>query len=135
MDERNRYERERTRLTKVAVSIECPCGTVFLHHPGKRGPVRKYCTLKCLQSTYNNRRRALLREAFVDPVVPQRIFERDNWTCHICENGINRRLHYMHPYSATVDHIIPLAKGGLHSESNVAAAHRYCNRIKGASAA
>jgi len=32
---------------------------------------------------------------------------------------------------ATIDHIIPLSKGGLHMMSNCQLAHRRCNSYKG----
>lgn len=51
--------------------------------------------------------------------------------CGICGREIDPSFKYPHPLSATVDHIIPVAKGGHPSElSNLQAAHRCCNRWK-----
>lgn len=36
-------------------------------------------------------------------------------------------------YYPTIDHIIPLSKGGLHSWNNIQLAHLSCNSSKGAS--
>lgn len=51
--------------------------------------------------------------------------------CGICGNPIDKSIKYPHPMSATVDHIIPLAKGGHPSDlANLQIAHRWCNRQK-----
>lgn len=51
--------------------------------------------------------------------------------CAICNQPIDMELKYPNPYSATVDHIIPLAKGGHPSDAdNLQIAHMRCNRLK-----
>jgi 5-methylcytosine-specific restriction endonuclease McrA len=52
--------------------------------------------------------------------------------CHICGNPIDYALPHTDPHSFVIDHVIPLAKGGHDSIENVRAAHRQCNRAKGA---
>ena len=79
---------------------------------------------------YRQRRSRRLAEAFVAPVVRSEIFERDNWKCHLCGKKVDREAKYPAPGSATIDHIIPLAKGGTHEPANVALAHARCNVTK-----
>lgn len=51
--------------------------------------------------------------------------------CGICGQPVDKTLKYPDPMSPTVDHIIPLAKGGHPSDlSNLQLAHRKCNRLK-----
>jgi 5-methylcytosine-specific restriction endonuclease McrA len=51
--------------------------------------------------------------------------------CGICGKPVDKTLKSPHPMSATVDHIIPLDKGGHPSDlSNLQLAHRCCNREK-----
>ena len=51
--------------------------------------------------------------------------------CGICGREIDPGYKFPHPLSKTVDHIIPVAKGGHPSELlNLQAAHRWCNRWK-----
>ena len=51
--------------------------------------------------------------------------------CGICGKPVDKTLKYPHPLSATVDHIIPVSKGGHPSDlANLQLAHRCCNRAK-----
>lgn len=52
--------------------------------------------------------------------------------CGICEGDIDYSLPYLDPMSYVVDHIVPLAKGGLDELANKQAAHRACNQTKAA---
>ena len=60
------------------------------------------------------------------------IFERDNWTCGICNESIDKELKWPDVKSVSLDHIIPVSKGGGHIRTNVQAAHLNCNIRKGA---
>jgi 5-methylcytosine-specific restriction endonuclease McrA len=60
------------------------------------------------------------------------IYDRDRWVCGICNGKVDKRLKYPHPMSASLDHIIPLAKGGTHTRDNVQLAHLVCNSKAGA---
>jgi len=59
------------------------------------------------------------------------ILERDNWKCGICGGEISPDLAWPDRMSATLDHIVPIVKGGDHSFANVQAAHFTCNSSKG----
>lgn len=51
--------------------------------------------------------------------------------CGICGKPVDFSLKYPHPMSPTVDHIIPVSKGGHPSDpANLQLAHRCCNRAK-----
>ena len=51
--------------------------------------------------------------------------------CAICGQPVDFKLSFPDPMSATVDHIIPIAKGGHPSDiSNLQLAHFTCNRAK-----
>lgn len=51
--------------------------------------------------------------------------------CSICGLPINLSLQYPHPWSLTIDHVIPIAKGGITNDGNLQPAHFRCNRSKG----
>lgn len=62
-----------------------------------------------------------------EPYTGNYVFERDNWVCQICGRKINRKLKYPNPRSGSIDHIVPLSKGGNDSPINVQATHLRCN--------
>lgn len=66
-----------------------------------------------------------------DDIVHLEVFERDEWICHLCNELIDRHLRGESWWRATLDHVIPLSKGGTHTYDNVKAAHWFCNMEKG----
>ena len=60
----------------------------------------------------------------------KRILATQN-TCGICGRQVDMSLKYPHPMSATIDHVIPVAKQGHPSDlSNLQLSHFSCNRQK-----
>lgn len=78
----------------------------------------------------DHRRRARLMGAFVEDVPPAVIWDRDKGTCGICSSTIDPALSWPHKLCMTLDHIVPLARGGTHEISNVQLAHAVCNSRK-----
>lgn len=52
-------------------------------------------------------------------------------SCHLCDSDIDHTLPWPNPFSFTVDHVIPISKGGTNDFSNVRPAHARCNFSKG----
>lgn len=77
-------------------------------------------------------RRARMKNAFVEDVVPARVFRRDKWICGICKKPVSQLNDRSLVDIASLDHIIPLSKGGEHSYANTQLAHLSCNLSKGA---
>ena len=57
------------------------------------------------------------------------VYERENWTCYICGCKVVKSNTYRKDM-ATIDHIIPLTKGGGHLYSNVKTCCHSCNSKK-----
>lgn len=121
-EERKRTEREHP----------CPvCGTIT-HRP-------KFCSNECYRKTVNQRgelrRRNLIKSALIDKDISvDGLYRRDKGICALCGKPCNLEDYTMldgikicGDWYPSVDHIIPLAKGGLHSWDNVQLAHRRCN--------
>lgn len=81
-------------------------------------------------STGSHRRRARHYGVPYETVNSAVVYERDNWICHICGEPIDRTVKYPHPRSKSIDHVLPLSKGGSHSYNNIKAAHFWCNSMK-----
>lgn len=81
--------------------------------------------------TQNRKRRARKAGATVGPIDLDAL-----WTgfCALCDHAIDKSLVWPHPLSKSVDHIVPLSKGGAHEQSNLQWTHLVCNNRKGASA-
>lgn len=79
---------------------------------------------------YWRKRRALKRGVEHEPYIDTYIFERDGWICQVCGQKINKRLKWPHPRSKSIDHIIPMSKGGSNAPINVQATHLRCNLSK-----
>jgi 5-methylcytosine-specific restriction endonuclease McrA len=74
--------------------------------------------------------RARQRAAWVEDVHAWTLFERDGWLCQLCNEPIDPTLPRTHPRGASVDHVLPLALGGLHCYANTQASHLRCNTRK-----
>ncbi|MET7795654.1 HNH endonuclease [Streptomyces decoyicus] len=62
---------------------------------------------------------------------PIDVHTRDGWRCGLCGSPVDPELAWPHPLSASVDHVVPLSRGGEHSMANVQSAHLGCNSRKG----
>lgn len=79
----------------------------------------------------DQRRRALKAGADSEVVRAAEVYARDAWMCSLCGDPIDQALPWPDPASASVDHVVPLSKGGPHTMANVKAAHLQCNLLKG----
>jgi 5-methylcytosine-specific restriction endonuclease McrA len=77
------------------------------------------------------RRRARLMDAFVEDVDPIRVFEADGYRCYGCDRKCIKGAPNNHPLQPTLDHVIPLSKGGTHEYTNIRTMCRQCNVRKG----
>lgn len=77
-----------------------------------------------MRRSYEGTRRAKKRGQFVEHVDLATVWERDDGVCHICREPADR-------WNWHLDHVIPIARGGLHGYENVKVAHPGCNLKKG----
>lgn len=111
------------RFTKLCVV----CSEPFLTNP--EGPHKIYCFGRCAAESdtgrlaRSRRRRDNLREAFMQDIDRELIFDIYNGTCYLC--GID-----LDPNDWHLDHIHPISKGGKHSYHNVAPSCGPCNLAK-----
>lgn len=79
-----------------------------------------------------HKRRARERSLSTETINRWELFDRDRWTCGICDTGIPIVVRHPHPLSASVDHIIPISHEACpgHVWTNVQASHLVCNLRK-----
>jgi 5-methylcytosine-specific restriction endonuclease McrA len=79
-----------------------------------------------------HRRRALKAAAATgEPVLMAEIAERDGWRCSLCRQPVDPAVQWPDRLSPSLDHRVPISKGGAHDPSNVFLAHLGCNSSKG----
>jgi 5-methylcytosine-specific restriction endonuclease McrA len=112
------------------------CVPVWAEHPGLLwSPSYLYLSERLSRintNTNSHARRVRKEEGVVERFAAADIFERDNWTCQLCGEGIDIALKWPNPLSASLDHILPLSAEGDHTRENSQAAHLQCNMLKGA---
>jgi len=69
-------------------------------------------------------------EAFVSKVYFKKLYERDGGVCQICGLPVAFDKAPEKLWSATIDHVVPLSRGGTHEPCNCQLAHRICNSVK-----
>jgi len=72
----------------------------------------------------SQRRRARLASVPREKIDRDALYERDGGICGICGKKVERD-------EVSIDHIIPLSKGGPHLMSNLQIAHLKCNKARG----
>lgn len=144
------FNRKTPEPSPEAICASPACDAVI--PPNFRG--RRYCTAVCgqldwarqqraagrsfyrhtpgAQARWERRRARKANAAMGEPFTRTQVFERDEWRCYLCEEQVDRSLTWPHPLSPSLEHVVPLSRGGAHSFDNVRLAHLTCNVAKGA---
>ena len=62
----------------------------------------------------------------------RRIVIREEDTCWLCGQPVNKNLRGTDPLGPSVDHVVPLARGGSNARGNLRLAHFGCNSSRNA---
>lgn len=82
------------------------------------------------RDNYHRRRATKVAASTGRPVILAEIRERDENRCHLCDEIVPGAA-WPDPLSASLDHVVPLSRGGVHDPDNVRLAHLRCNVEKG----
>ena len=131
-----REEQRQKDLTTVCQE----CGEIF--QATSMG--MKYCSNRCKERSHGrmkdiSRRWRIRENGKVDKdITLTKLIKRDKGICHICNKKCDSK-DYVRTEEGyfvvgkdypSLDHIIPISKGGTHTWDNVKLAHHYCNSIK-----
>ena len=135
------------QIKKIYVQMEMvpcrECGTLFL--PKTKRSI--FCSTKCshkhqgrINGTYTlSSDSRLNKDNIVDRDINLRaLAERDNDICWLCGEAVDWNdytirddgVYITGDMYPSIDHVIPLAKGGMHAWDNVRLTHRCCNSKK-----
>ena len=98
---------------------------------GKYGRYCRNCALVKRRESY--RIKTAKRQKIMNPIriSADVIIERDGNMCHLCNAEIDLTLARNSRFGATIDHVIPVSKGGADTLENMRLAHWICNIKKG----
>ncbi|NLP33517.1 MAG: HNH endonuclease [Oligella ureolytica] len=122
--------------TKVCIE----CGNKF---------IAKNNNSKCCSSECGNKRQNRIKELKRRILISRngkvnwnisltKLIKRDNNTCHICGGKCDSEDYFISDEGyyivgsnyPSIDHVLPVSKGGTHTWDNIKLAHHYCNTIK-----
>lgn len=83
------------------------------------------------RAEYARRREAQIASTQTGRIDRDRFIADSDGICGICGREINKTIQYPDKMSASTDHIVPLARGGAHTRSNLQVTHLRCNLKKG----
>lgn len=124
------------RSEQLTFNVCKQCGDMFIGNT-------KYCSKQCRDKKHQHiKSRKRISNAKENgkidyTITLDKLIKRDNNICYICNKECNI-LDYIYKgntfiagnYYPSIDHVIPLAKGGTHTWNNIRLAHRICNSRK-----
>lgn len=127
--------RDKEKRYRAPTACKC-CGALFI----PKGSRRSYCSPECSRKVANNHKDRRLKgqtDRDWNITVPA-LVHRDHNICYLCggqcdstDYTISQDGHFIAGANyPSVDHVIPIAKGGEHKWSNVKLAHLRCNVAK-----
>lgn len=133
-------EHNRRKLWEDKI-IKCEeCGQAFQ----MKGIKNKYCSKKCLNKDMDKisklrKNKRVKRNGRIDyNITLNKLIKKDDKVCRICGELINEKDYIINKEGnfevgqgyPSIDHIIPVSKGGTHTWDNIQLAHHQCNSIK-----
>lgn len=140
---------------KITLPASACAGCRASFKPRRRD--QRWCSKKCKDAHYNaqfrasgclspearerqrlywqekgRRRRALKQGGVSQPYTLAEIAERDRFCCALCGDPVPMDVKVPEALAPTIDHVVPVSRGGDDTRANVQLAHFRCNSVKGA---
>ena len=122
----------------------CVCKQCNVEYKPKKGDRTTFCSRECslkymtvhgktkfykisLDNAKQRRKKRIKNNGY-ETINKIKVFDRDNWRCHICGCKTPKEKKGTYEMNAPeLDHIVPLAAGGSHTYANVSCACKRCN--------
>jgi hypothetical protein len=114
---------------RLFISGRCKgCGDSFLDHGKGQHPNRYLYCLGCKPRRWRkDLDRARQYGVAYEPIDRRKVFRRDGYRCGLCGEQTDPDAPLNSPRAPTLDHIVPVSRGGPHLYSNVQCACFECN--------
>ena len=128
----------RFKSKQLEMRVCLHCGKTFFSTNERK----LYCSPKCARATNNSikkdRRLRKIKDVKVDNTISlPRVFDRDNGVCYLCGEPCDWDDYEWRDGAfivgkryPSIDHVVALHDGGLHTWDNVRLAHHWCNSCK-----
>lgn len=80
-----------------------------------------------MKARVESRRRARVRGLEVGKYDRFDVFKRDGGVCMICNKKVDKSLRWPNAMSFSINHVVPISKGGADTFGNVETSHLVCN--------
>lgn len=132
------FKRNQIVGKQIEFAICRQCGEVFVPDRRDAGFCSDKCRTKYHNSYGSHTRRRLISERTKDKgITVEKLFKRDRGRCYLCgfecdwdDAKVENGAFIAGDKYPSIEHVIPLSKGGEHSWSNVKLACRRCNYLK-----
>ena len=124
----NRLQSEELLAAKEAEARTC----IVCNKPlaaGRRADSR-YCGDSCTRRArkhIGNAQRRMRVPDQMEAISRADVYARDGWVCQLCGEPVDPEREYPDPLAASLDHVVPLSRGGTHESTNLQLAHLGCN--------
>jgi len=123
-----RKKKEEERLARMRVGKCIVCGEEYK----TMNPSQKTCSSKCGKKlSYSRKQKRIPKSQMIDnDITLEALYRRDSGVCYLCGEKCDwddKNENFVGPNYPSIDHIIPVSRGGFHSWNNVRLAHFLCN--------
>lgn len=127
MHERKQKEKEERTIIGTCVV----CGNEFTTF----NPAQKTCSKECgKRLRYAHKEKRIPKEQMIDKdITLEALYRRDSGVCYLCGGKCDwndKQGNIVGASYPSIDHMIPISRGGFHTWGNVRLAHFKCNTVK-----
>lgn len=129
--ERRKKQREAEKIARMRVGKCVVCGEEYRTF----NPAQKTCSQVCGKKLdYARKQKRIPKKQIIDKdITLEALLRRDSGVCYLCGKACDwndKKENTVGPNYPSIDHIVPVSRGGLHAWNNVRLAHFSCNLDK-----